>query len=96
MITGTRIAVSIVIGSLAGGMTPQEVMDAYDLTKEQMEGALSYATDLVKQAAGPKISPQVSCSSISPPTQLLQLLLPKFSISSKIACLSPFSALSQA
>jgi uncharacterized protein (DUF433 family) len=32
------------MGSLPGGMTPQEVMDAYELTKEQLQGALAYAT----------------------------------------------------
>lgn len=49
VITGTRIHVSIVIGSLAGGMSKEEVMAAYGLTKAQIEGALAYATDLVKQ-----------------------------------------------
>jgi uncharacterized protein (DUF433 family) len=49
VITGTRIHVSIVVGSLAGGMTMQEVMDEYGLTKTQIEGALAYAADLVKQ-----------------------------------------------
>jgi uncharacterized protein (DUF433 family) len=48
VITGTRVNVSIVIGSLAGGMTMQEVMDEYVLTREQIEGALAYAADLVK------------------------------------------------
>jgi uncharacterized protein (DUF433 family) len=42
VITGTRIPVSIVVGSLLGGMTMQEVMAEYVLTKEQIEGALSY------------------------------------------------------
>lgn len=50
VITGTRIQVSIVIGSLAGGMSKEEVMEAYGLTKAQIEDALAYATDLVKQA----------------------------------------------
>jgi uncharacterized protein (DUF433 family) len=49
VITGTRVHVSIVVGSLAGGMTLQEVMDAYELTKTQIEGALAYATDLINQ-----------------------------------------------
>ena len=49
VITGTRIHVSIVIGSLAGGMTLEEVMAAYELSKAQIEGALAYAADLVKQ-----------------------------------------------
>jgi uncharacterized protein (DUF433 family) len=42
VITGTRIHVSIVVGSLAGGMTIQEVMDEYGLTGEQIEGAIAY------------------------------------------------------
>lgn len=38
------------IGSLAGGMSKEEVMEAYGLTKPQIDGALAYATDLVQQA----------------------------------------------
>jgi uncharacterized protein (DUF433 family) len=48
VITGTRVHVSIVVGSLAGGMAMPEVMNAYGLTKAQIEGALAYAADLVK------------------------------------------------
>jgi uncharacterized protein (DUF433 family) len=48
VITGTRVHVAIVIGSLAGEMTMEEVMDAYELTQDQVKGALAYATDLVK------------------------------------------------
>jgi uncharacterized protein (DUF433 family) len=47
--TGTRVPVSIIIGSLAGGMSKEEVMQEYELTKIQIEAALSYATDLIKQ-----------------------------------------------
>jgi uncharacterized protein (DUF433 family) len=47
VITGTRVPVSVVIGSLAGGMSKEEVMQEYDLTKEEVEAALSYAADLV-------------------------------------------------
>lgn len=49
VIMGTRVPVSIVIGSLAGGMGKEEVMQEYELTKLQVEAALAYATDLVKQ-----------------------------------------------
>jgi uncharacterized protein (DUF433 family) len=49
VVTGTRIQVSIVIGSLAGGMSKEDVMEAYGLTKAQIEGTLAYAADLVKQ-----------------------------------------------
>jgi uncharacterized protein (DUF433 family) len=48
VITGTRVHVAIVVGSLAGEMTMEEVMDAYELTQDQVKGALAYATDLVK------------------------------------------------
>jgi uncharacterized protein (DUF433 family) len=49
VITGTRVPVSIVLGSLAGGMSKEEVMQEYELTKPQVEAALAYATELVKQ-----------------------------------------------
>jgi uncharacterized protein (DUF433 family) len=47
VITGTRVPVSIVIGSLAGGMDKEEVMREYELTREEVEAALVYAADLV-------------------------------------------------
>ncbi|MBD2020199.1 DUF433 domain-containing protein [Leptolyngbya sp. FACHB-36] len=49
VITGTRVPVSIAIGSLAGGMTVEEVMQEYGLTAEQIQAALSYAAHLVAQ-----------------------------------------------
>lgn len=49
VITGTRVPISIVIGSLAGGMSKEEVMEEYELTQVQVEAALAYATELVKQ-----------------------------------------------
>ncbi len=51
IITGTRMPVSIVIGSLAGGMSKEEMMQEYALTKEQVEAALAYAADLVAKTA---------------------------------------------
>lgn len=48
VITGTRVHVAIVVGSLAGDMTMEEVMDTYELTQEQIKAALAYATDLIK------------------------------------------------
>ena len=36
VITGTRLPVSIVVGSLAGGMSQEEVMLEYEITKEQV------------------------------------------------------------
>ncbi|MEK6325077.1 MAG: DUF433 domain-containing protein [Acidobacteriota bacterium] len=49
VITGTRVPVSIVIGSLAGGMSKEDVMGEYALSKEDVEAALAYAADLVSK-----------------------------------------------
>ncbi len=49
VITGTRTPVWLIIGSLAGGMNKEEVMQEYELTQAQVQAALAYATDLVKQ-----------------------------------------------
>jgi uncharacterized protein (DUF433 family) len=47
VITGTRVHVAIVVGSLAGEMTMKEVMDAYEVTQDQIKGALAYAAGLI-------------------------------------------------
>jgi uncharacterized protein (DUF433 family) len=47
VIVGTRVPVSIIVGSLAGGMSKDEVMQEYQLTKEDVEAALAYAADVV-------------------------------------------------
>lgn len=47
VIAGTRVPVSIILGSLAGGMSKDEVMQEYQLTKEDVEAALAYAADVV-------------------------------------------------
>lgn len=49
VITGTRVPVAIVLGSLAGGMSKEAVMQEYELTQIQVEAALAYATELVNQ-----------------------------------------------
>ena len=46
VITGTRVPVSIVIGSLAGAMSKEDVCREYELTKEAVESALAYAAGL--------------------------------------------------
>lgn len=43
-IKGTRVPVNLVLGKLAGGMTYEEVMSEYDLTKEDILAALNYAS----------------------------------------------------
>jgi uncharacterized protein (DUF433 family) len=49
VIAGTRVPVSIIVGSLAGGMSKEEVMDEYNLERNDVESALVYAADLVAQ-----------------------------------------------
>ena len=43
VITGTRIPVDLVLGKLAGGMTYEEVMAEYEITREDILAALNYA-----------------------------------------------------
>ena len=43
VIKGTRVPVDLVLGKLAGGMTYEEVMSEYDLTKEDILAVLDYA-----------------------------------------------------
>ena len=49
VIRGTRTPVSLVVGSLAGGMTFEEVQREYDLTIEDIRAALKFAGGLVDQ-----------------------------------------------
>ena len=43
IIKGTRVPVDLIIGKLAGGMTHDEIMSEYELTKEDILAALDYA-----------------------------------------------------
>jgi uncharacterized protein (DUF433 family) len=43
VIQGTRVPLDLIIGKLAGGMTYEEVMAEYDLTREDILAALDYA-----------------------------------------------------
>jgi len=47
VLKGTRMPVEIVVGSLAGGMSVEEVCDEYYLTEEQVRAALRYAAQVV-------------------------------------------------
>lgn len=49
VLAGTRVPVSIVVGSVGGGMTIAEVMDEYRLTEDQVHAALSYAASLADE-----------------------------------------------
>ena len=44
VIKGTRVPVDLILGKLAGGMTYEQVMAEYDLTKEDILAALLYAS----------------------------------------------------
>lgn len=49
-IKGTRIPVSIIIGSIADGMTIDEVLKEYpQISREEIQAVLAYAADLVRQ-----------------------------------------------
>lgn len=49
VIRRTRVPVSIVVGSLAGGMTFEEIEREYDLTTADIRAALKFASELVDQ-----------------------------------------------
>ena len=49
-IRGTRIPITIIIGSLADGMLSEEILETYpQLTSIDILAALAYATDILKQ-----------------------------------------------
>ena len=49
VIRGTRMAVTLVVGSLAGGMSFEEVQREYDLTDEDIRAALKFVGELAEQ-----------------------------------------------
>lgn len=49
-IKGTRIPVTTIVGSLADGMTSDEIIAAYpQLTLIEVQAALAYAADVMRQ-----------------------------------------------
>ncbi|MCR4408124.1 MAG: DUF433 domain-containing protein [Anaerolineae bacterium] len=49
-IRGTRVPVAMIVGSLADGMTPEEIQDAYpQLTEEDIRAALAYVAEVIRQ-----------------------------------------------
>ena len=46
VIRGTRVPVTVVVGSLAGGMTFEEIQREYDLTPEDIRAALKFVSEL--------------------------------------------------
>lgn len=49
VIKDTRVPVELVVGKLAGGMTAEQVMAEYDLTREDILAALDYAAKVLAQ-----------------------------------------------
>jgi len=47
VIKGTRVSVDVILGSLAAGMTLEEVAEEYGITKEDVLAAVEYAAKLI-------------------------------------------------
>ncbi len=47
VVKGTRVAVQVVVGSLAGGMTVEQVCEQYRLSEQQVRAALGYAAEVI-------------------------------------------------
>lgn len=66
-IKGTRIPVRVIIGSLADGMAPEEVIEAYpQLSKEDIQSALAYAADVLNQEVLMPLSTRTSRTPVRP------------------------------
>jgi uncharacterized protein (DUF433 family) len=49
VIRGTRVPVARVLGGLAGGMTFDEICREYDVSTDDIRGAIKYAEELIEQ-----------------------------------------------
>lgn len=49
VVRGTRLPVTLVVGSLAGGMTFEQVEQEYGLSEEDIRAALRFVADLAAQ-----------------------------------------------
>ena len=47
VLRGTRLPIAVIIGSLAGGMTYDEVIQEYAVTREQILASLAYFSELL-------------------------------------------------
>jgi len=47
VISGTRVPVGLIIGKLAGGMTYEEVMAEYEITRKDILAVLDYAAKIL-------------------------------------------------
>jgi len=48
VINGTRVPVDIILGSLAGGMSYEEVCEDYEITEEDIKAAIRYASGMTR------------------------------------------------
>ncbi|HEY7357655.1 MAG TPA: DUF433 domain-containing protein [Ktedonobacterales bacterium] len=48
VIAGTRITVEFILEQLAAGETIEQIMDGYELTREQVQAALLFAAELAR------------------------------------------------
>lgn len=49
VIRGTRVPVTVIVGSLAGGMSFEEIQREYDLTIEDIRAALKFVGEIAEQ-----------------------------------------------
>lgn len=49
VIRGTRLPITVVVGSLAGGMTFEQVEREYDVTAADIRAALKFVAELAEQ-----------------------------------------------
>lgn len=49
VIRGTRLPITVVVGSLAGGMTFEQVEREYDITAADIRAALKFVAELAEQ-----------------------------------------------
>ncbi len=49
VVAGTRVPVRVVLGSLAGGMSFEEVMEEYGITRQDILGCLDYAAKVLAE-----------------------------------------------
>jgi len=52
VITGTRVPVDLILGKLAGGMTYEEVMAEYEITREDILAVLDYRARIRRRQHG--------------------------------------------
>ncbi|MDH5793116.1 MAG: DUF433 domain-containing protein [Candidatus Bathyarchaeota archaeon] len=47
VIKGTRVSIDVILGSLAGGMSVDEVAEEYGITRDDVLAAIEYAAKLI-------------------------------------------------